>query len=54
MNELMKYEILFEEFGGDVLSAEVSAKKRLNLDGLLEKILLQVRREDGGGQRASC
>ena len=31
-----------EEFGGDVLSAEVSAKKRLNLDGLLEKILLQA------------
>ncbi len=31
-----------EEFGGDVLSAEVSAKKRLNLDGLLDKILLQA------------
>eukprot|EP00624_Nannochloropsis_granulata_P007769 evm.model.NODE_9458_length_12454_cov_18.506584.2 len=40
--ELMKYEVLMEEFGGDVLSAEVSAKKRLNLDGLLDKILLQA------------
>jgi translation initiation factor IF-2 len=34
--------VLLEEYGGDVLSAEVSAKKRLNLDGLLEKILLQA------------
>ncbi|EWM21037.1 translation initiation factor if-2 [Nannochloropsis gaditana] len=40
--ELMKYDVLLEEYGGDVLSAEVSAKKRLNLDGLLEKILLQA------------
>lgn len=41
-NELMKYELLMEEFGGDVLSAPVSAKKRIGLDDLLEKILLQV------------
>ncbi len=42
LTELMKYDVLMEEYGGDVLSAEVSAKKRLNLEGLLEKILLQA------------
>mmetsp|Transcript_30299 Transcript_30299/g.39111 ORF Transcript_30299/g.39111 Transcript_30299/m.39111 type:complete len:859 (-) Transcript_30299:377-2953(-) len=41
-NELMQYELLMEEYGGDVMGAEVSAKQKLNLDELLEKVLLQA------------
>lgn len=40
-SELTSYDLLVEEFGGDVLSAEVSAKSKLGLDQLLEKVLLQ-------------
>lgn len=40
--ELMQHEIFLEEFGGDVLSVEVSALKRINLDKLEETILLQA------------
>jgi len=31
-----------ESLGGDILSAEVSAKQKLGLDDLLEKICLQA------------
>jgi len=41
-NELMQYDLLMEEYGGDVMGAEVSAKQRLGLDDLLEKVLLQA------------
>jgi translation initiation factor IF-2 len=41
-SELLQHEVILEEFGGDVLSVEVSAKKQLNLDLLEEKILLQA------------
>ena len=40
--ELMSQEVILEEFGGDTLSAEISAKKNINLDKLLEAILLQA------------
>ena len=40
--ELMAQEVILEEFGGDTLSAEISAKQNLNLDKLLEAILLQA------------
>jgi translation initiation factor IF-2 len=40
--ELGNLNIVPEEWGGDVLFAEVSAKKRLGIDDLLEKILLQA------------
>jgi translation initiation factor IF-2 len=40
--ELMAQEIVLEEFGGDILSAEISALKSINLDGLLDSILLQA------------
>lgn len=40
--ELMQYEIFLEEFGGDVLSVEVSALQKRNLDKLKEVILLQA------------
>lgn len=42
VNELLQYEIITEANGGDVLTVEVSALKKLNLDKLLETILLQA------------
>lgn len=41
-NELLQHEILTEEVGGDVLSVEVSATEKTNLDKLLEAIQLQT------------
>jgi translation initiation factor IF-2 len=40
--ELLQHGVVLEEFGGQVLSAEISAKKGTNVDELLEKILLQA------------
>jgi translation initiation factor IF-2 len=40
--ELLQHEIVVEEFGGQVLCAEVSAKKGLNLERLLELVHLQA------------
>jgi len=42
MQELLQHNVVLEEFGGDVLSAAVSAKKGTGVDLLLEKILLQA------------
>lgn len=41
-SELLNHDIILEEFGGDVLSVEVSAKQQLNLEKLEEIILLQA------------
>lgn len=41
-NELLQNGIVTEEFGGDVMCVEVSAKQGLNLDKLEEAILLQA------------
>ncbi|MCE3231299.1 MAG: translation initiation factor [Alphaproteobacteria bacterium] len=41
-SELLQHEVVLEEFGGEILSVEVSAKQQLNLDVLEEKILLQA------------
>ncbi len=41
-NELLKYDLVPEEFGGDIQTVEVSAKTGQNLDDLLETILLQT------------
>ncbi len=38
--ELMKYDLVPEEWGGDTVFVEISAKKRINIDGLLEMVLL--------------
>ena len=38
--ELMKYELVPEEWGGNTVFVEISAKKRINIDGLLEMVLL--------------
>jgi translation initiation factor IF-2 len=40
--DLLQHELVTEELGGDVLTVEVSAKKRMNLDKLEESILLQA------------
>jgi translation initiation factor IF-2 len=40
--ELLQHGVVVEEFGGDVMSAEVSAKKGSGIDDLLEKVLLQA------------
>lgn len=40
--DLMQEGVFVETMGGDVLSVEVSAKKRINLDKLMEAVLLQA------------
>ncbi len=40
--ELLQYDIVTEDFGGDVMSVEVSAKQKIGLDKLKEAILLQA------------
>ncbi|KAK0343255.1 hypothetical protein LTR94_019098, partial [Friedmanniomyces endolithicus] len=42
VNELLQYEVIAESLGGDTQIIEVSAKERMNLDGLLEAILVQA------------
>ena len=39
-NELLAHEIVAEEYGGDVICVEISAKQKTNIDTLLETILL--------------
>jgi translation initiation factor IF-2 len=41
-NELMQYELVPEEFGGDTIIVEVSAKTGQNLEQLVESLLLQA------------
>ncbi len=41
-SELLEHGVQTEKFGGEVLSVEVSAKEKLNLDKLEEAILLQA------------
>jgi translation initiation factor IF-2 len=40
--DLLQHGVVLEEFGGTVLSSEVSAKKGTNIQGLLDQILLQA------------
>ncbi len=40
--ELLQYNVQVEDFGGSVLSAEISAKAGTGIDDLLEKVLLQA------------
>ena len=39
--DLLQHEVVLEEFGGDVMSADVSAKRGTGMDELLERVLLQ-------------
>ncbi|MCP4400549.1 MAG: translation initiation factor IF-2 [bacterium] len=41
MQELTKYDLTPEDWGGETICVKVSAKEKTNLDGLLEMILLQ-------------
>ena len=38
--DLMEYGLVAEEWGGDTIFVEISAKKKINIDGLLEMVLL--------------
>jgi translation initiation factor IF-2 len=40
--DLLQHGVVLEDFGGDVMSAEVSAKRGMGMDDLLEKVLLQA------------
>ena len=40
--ELTEFELVPEDWGGDTIFVEVSAKQRTNLEGLLEMVLLQA------------
>ena len=40
--ELMNYELVPEEWGGDTIYVEISAKQNINIDQLLEMVLLQA------------
>ena len=40
--ELMTYELVPEEWGGNTIFVPISAKKRMNIDELLEMVLLQA------------
>ena len=42
LTNLVGYEILTEDLGGDVLCSQISAKEGTNLDKLLSKVLLQA------------
>jgi len=40
--ELLQHDVQVEEFGGQVMSVEISAKTGMGIDDLLEKVLLQA------------
>ena len=40
--DLLQHNVVLEEFGGNTLAAEISAKKGIGIDHLLEQILLQA------------
>ena len=44
--DLMRYELVPEEWGGDTVFVEISAKKKINIDGLLEMVLLVADMQD--------
>ena len=44
--ELMEYGLVAEEWGGDTIFVEISAKKKINIDGLLEMVLLVADMQD--------
>lgn len=42
LSDLVQHEVIDESLGGDVLSVEISAKKKTGLEALLETLLLQA------------
>ncbi len=45
-NELMRYGLVPEEYGGDTITVEVSALKRIGIDDLLDAIILKAEELD--------
>ena len=43
---MTQYDVLTEDFGGDILASQISAKERTNLDSLLDKVILQAELQD--------
>ena len=41
-NQLLEYELIAEEMSGDTLVVDISTKKNLNMDKLIESVLLQA------------
>jgi translation elongation factor EF-G len=44
---LMEHGLVPEEWGGDTICVEISAKHKINIDGLLEMVPLQAFRNEG-------
>ncbi len=42
INELMEHNVIAEKYGGDVMTCEISAKKKIGIDNLLETILTEA------------
>jgi len=42
LTELMQHDVIAEKFGGDVMSVEISAKKNIGIDTLLDTILAEA------------
>ena len=42
LEQLMQHDVIVEDYGGDVMSVEISAKKNINIDSLLEMIALKA------------
>lgn len=42
IQELMQHDVVCEEYGGDVLSVKISAKKKIGINELLENILVEA------------
>lgn len=44
--ELTGFDVLTEDFGGEIMASQISAKTKSNLDDLMDKIMLQAEIED--------
>lgn len=42
INELMQHDVIAEKYGGDVMTCEISAKKKTGIDELLESVLTEA------------
>ncbi len=42
INELMQHDVIAEKYGGDVMTCEISAKKKIGINELLETVLVQA------------
>ena len=42
LNELMQHDVIAESYGGDVMTVEISAKKKIGIENLLDAVLVQA------------